>query len=328
MDLEGTVCLVTGARRGVGRGIALALSARGATVYITGRSLEARPDDPYPSLAKTAAEAAARGGKCLPVVCDHAEPAQIEALFDRIAAEQGGRLDLLVNNAHPGAEELRATLYQPYWTLPDGILDRIAQVTVLGAFRAATRAARLMVPRGRGLIVNVSAPVGLRSVYSCVNGIEKEAVDRMAEDCAQDLAPAGVACVSLWPDYVITESLVDFARPRAGEAATEPAALGRAILRRALETEAESPEFVGRCVVALLTDPRLMAKTGKILLTADLAREYGLRFDDGRWPIGSRQLNRVAFLLWPTWAGLLSFLPSFLKLPLRWLNFFGKRRYR
>jgi NAD(P)-dependent dehydrogenase (short-subunit alcohol dehydrogenase family) len=95
------VALVTGASRGGGKGIARVLGEEGATVYVTGRSVRGRPTtlDRPGTIDDTAEEVTARGGIGIPVRCDHIEDAQVRALFDRIRREQGGRLDLLVNNA-------------------------------------------------------------------------------------------------------------------------------------------------------------------------------------------------------------------------------------
>src|SRR5215471_9030455 len=97
--LAGQVALVTGASKNIGKGIALEVAASGATTYLTARSLS---DDPsrLGSLERTAAEIKARGGRAVPVACDHADDAQVEAVFDRVGTD-GGHLDLVVNVASP-----------------------------------------------------------------------------------------------------------------------------------------------------------------------------------------------------------------------------------
>jgi NAD(P)-dependent dehydrogenase (short-subunit alcohol dehydrogenase family) len=103
--LEGRVALVTGASRGGGKGIALVLGERGATVYVTGRSVRGEPTTlgRPGTIDETAEEVTARGGTGIALCCDHADDAQVKAVFDRIRREQG-RLDLLVNNAWSGYE--------------------------------------------------------------------------------------------------------------------------------------------------------------------------------------------------------------------------------
>ena len=110
MSLKNKVCLVTGASRGIGRGIALALGSEGATVYITGRTLE--PSSKVPgSLSVTAEEVSARGGLAIPVQCDHGVDEEVNRLFDRIKSDYG-QIDLLVNNAFKG--EINFSMFLKY----------------------------------------------------------------------------------------------------------------------------------------------------------------------------------------------------------------------
>eukprot|EP00062_Callorhinchus_milii_P027883 gi/632991729/ref/XP_007884759.1/ PREDICTED: dehydrogenase/reductase SDR family member 1-like [Callorhinchus milii] len=96
--LMGRVCVVTGASRGIGRGIALQLAAAGATVYITGRHTQ--------TLRATATEVETRGGSCIPVVCDSSKESDIKSLFERVNKEQNGRLDIVVNNAFSAVQTI------------------------------------------------------------------------------------------------------------------------------------------------------------------------------------------------------------------------------
>lgn len=109
--------MVTGASRGIGRGIALQLSEAGATVYITGRQEK--------SLKQTAAEVAERGGRCLPVVCDSSKEEDIKELFERVEREQNGRLDILVNNAYAGVQAILDNVSKKFWEVDPGIWDTI-----------------------------------------------------------------------------------------------------------------------------------------------------------------------------------------------------------
>ncbi|VDD84359.1 unnamed protein product, partial [Mesocestoides corti] len=98
-DLRGFVCLVTGASRGIGRGIAVGLGECGATVYITARTLRPKGESGNSaapgSLEETASEITARGGVVIPVAVDHSDDTQVADLFARIRREQKGRLDIL-----------------------------------------------------------------------------------------------------------------------------------------------------------------------------------------------------------------------------------------
>src|ERR1700722_6439963 len=118
--LSGKVAVVTGASRGIGKGIALALADEGATVYVTGRTVT---PGSYPlpgAVGETAAEVDRRGGKGIAVQVDHAQDSQVAALFDQVRREQS-RLDLLVNNAFSLPEDL--TDPQPFWEKPLSNLD-------------------------------------------------------------------------------------------------------------------------------------------------------------------------------------------------------------
>ena len=96
--LKNVVAVVTGASRGAGKGIAIALGREGATVYVTGRSLK-EGDAALPgTIAATADAVTQAGGTGIAVACDHSKDADVRALFERVAAEQG-RVDILVNNA-------------------------------------------------------------------------------------------------------------------------------------------------------------------------------------------------------------------------------------
>ena len=114
--LEGSVAVVTGASRGVGRGVALALGEAGACVYITGRTLSSA--DSRGSLEETAEVLRSLGGECFPVQCDHTQDQQTEEVFKRVR-EEHSRLDILVNSAWGGYERMieggEFTWPRPFW---------------------------------------------------------------------------------------------------------------------------------------------------------------------------------------------------------------------
>ncbi len=150
--LEGKVALVTGASRGIGKGIALVLGAAGANVYITGRT-QKEGDAWLPgTVGATAEEVTAAGGKGIAVACDHADDDQVRKLFDQIKVEQGA-LDLLVNNAtllNTGSTEQK-----PFWEKPLGVADLI-NVGLRSSYIASAMAVPLMLGRGGGLIAGIS----------------------------------------------------------------------------------------------------------------------------------------------------------------------------
>lgn len=278
--LTGHVALVTGASRGVGKGIAIGLGEAGATVYVTGRSVtegDGRgPRGPLPGTIHATADAVtAAGGQGIPVRCDHTADDDVARLFDRIERE-AKRLDILVNNAWAGYERMfedgEYTNEAPYWLQPVWRWDAMFSTGVRGALRASQLATRLMLKQKSGLIVNVSYWAGQTYLSNLPYGVAKAATDRMTADMAHELrvhAPAnegaGICVVSLYPGLVRTESVLE---------AAEFFDL----------SNSESPQFIGRVVGALAADPRRMDKTGRVHVAAALAREYGVVDIDGKSP--------------------------------------------
>ncbi|WP_048307068.1 SDR family NAD(P)-dependent oxidoreductase [Halomonas sp. PR-M31] len=262
--LKDKVCVVTGASRGVGRGIALALGREGATVYVTGRTLE-EGQAPLPGTVGATAEAVTQaGGQGIAVACDHADDAQVEALFQRIAAEQG-QLDILVNNALTVPD----ALVRPgsFWEKP---LDMTAllDVGLRSSYVSSYYAAPLMIKRG-GLIVFTSAPGARCYMHGPAYGAGKAGVDKMAFDMAHELRPYNVATISLWLGVVATE------RTQAVLGA-EPEKYGPVV--------PESVEFAGRVLTALYADSKRLERSGQVHYAAELAREYGVTDLDGSQP--------------------------------------------
>ncbi len=199
--LSGEVAVVTGASRGIGKGIALALAEQGATVYVSGRT-NTPGTHPLPgTIGETASECDRRGGRGIAVQVDHADDDQVAALFERVGDEQG-RLDILVNTAFSRPGDL--TDPDPFWAKPLSNWEMV-DVGVRSNFVAARHAAKLMVPRRSGLIVAVSGYTGVAYTYGVVFGTAKSAVDRMARDMAVELQPHDVASVSLWQGLTYTE---------------------------------------------------------------------------------------------------------------------------
>ncbi|WP_297492171.1 SDR family NAD(P)-dependent oxidoreductase [Acidocella sp.] len=264
--LSGRVVLVTGASRGIGKGIACALGEQGATVYVTGRTVNAGEHALPGTVGETAALVDARGGKGIAVAVDHGDDAQVAALFARIKAEQG-RLDLLVNNAIALPHEM--TQPGSFWEKPLSNWE-IFDIGVRAGFVAAWHAAKIMVPQKSGLIIGLSGYVGVNYTYSTIFGTAKTAVDRMARDMAIELKPHNVASVSLWQGFTFTERATENLKTIPGMAAQLHSNAG------------SSPEFPGRIMAALLADAKIMEKTGGTFINAELAQEYGITDIDGR----------------------------------------------
>lgn len=268
--LAGRVALVTGASRGVGKGIALGLGEAGATVYVTGRTVEeGRAAVNLPgTINQTADEVAQLGGKGIAVPCDHRDDQQVEAVFQKIRAQEK-RLDILVNNVWGGYEHFQdGTEFwkeKGFWTVPISRWDKSFQAGVRAHYVASVFAAPLMIAQGAGLIVNISFFAAQRDDRGVSYGVAKAADDRMAATMAHELREYNVAAVSLYPGLVRTESVM-----KAAEYFDM--------------SNSESPQFLGRVVAALATDPRLMEKSGKVLVAAALALEYGITDIDGKQP--------------------------------------------
>jgi len=257
-ELSERVTVVTGASRGVGRGIALVLGECGATVYVTGRS--ARVDD-------TAGQVTARGGRGIAARTDHTDDAQTEALFARVDREQDGRLDVVVANAWGGYEGGVEDFTAPFWDQPLERWDAMFTAGLRAAFTTSRAAARAMVRNEAGLVVVTGGTdLGTHYLGNVPYDVVKAAASRLVTALAHELRPHGVAAVGVYPGFTRTEAVVEaFAKQGA-----EP------------PPETHSPEFVGRAVAALAADPDRMRLSGTGVQAADLARRYGFSDTDGR----------------------------------------------
>ena len=276
--LAGRVAVVTGASRGIGKGIALELGAAGAAVYLTARTVE---PGPIPgTLGETVAEIEELGGSAIGVACDHHDDAEVHALFDRVRAERG-RLDVLVNNVY-SAIDLAPWLGMPFWEMPVEAWDQVIGIGARSHYVAAVLATPLLLESGHGLIANVSSSGAVEYAHNVVYGAGKAAVDKMTADMDHELRDLGVAVVSLWPGLVRTEIVTLGARQVEGRAVLDLPGEGAFDL-----ADAESPRFVGRGVVALAADPSASSFSGRAVTTLALAEHYGFTDVDGRVPRAS-----------------------------------------
>ncbi|WP_405533198.1 SDR family oxidoreductase [Streptomyces avidinii] len=276
-QLAGMVALVAGGTRGGGRGIAVELGAAGATVYVTGRSSAAgRSDLDRPeTIEETAEKVTAAGGLGVPVRTDHSDPEEVRALVERIAAEQDGRLDILVNSVWGG--DPLTDWEHPLWEqdLDQGL--RLLRQAVETHVITSRYALPLMVTRGSGLVVEVTDGNTARYRGSFFYDMAKSAVIRLAVAQAAELRPHGVAAVALTPGFLRSEAMLE--QFGVTEANWRDGAAGDPNF-----AHSETPAYLGRAVVALAADPDVIARTGRALATWDLHKEYGFTDADGSRP--------------------------------------------
>ncbi len=287
--LEGKVALVTGATRGIGKGIAIGLCEAGATVYITGRSLNnSSSDGVLGSLGDTQSAIEEVGGVCIPVQVDHSDDEKVRLLFDRIQDEQDGQLDLLVNNAYSGVQALRDAYGQPFWDCEPSLWDASNNVGLRSHYVASVFAARMMTKRNSGLICTISSWGSMSYIFNTAYGVGKAACDRLAADMAVELKPYNVASVSIWPGIVGTELFARFASEMNQTNATDQ--------KNSLISDRynwETPLLTGRVIAALAGEANIMRRTGRVQIVAELAEKYGIVDENGDRPASLRSLRFV-----------------------------------
>ncbi|YAF95094.1 MAG: SDR family NAD(P)-dependent oxidoreductase [Nodularia sp. CChRGM 3473] len=295
--LEGKVTLVTGATRGIGKGIAIGLGEAGAIVYITGRSLNDSDSSSEISgnLSDTQAAVAQVGGVCIPVQVDHSNDEQVRLLFERIQDEQNGQLDLLVNNVFSGVQALRDAQGKSFWECEPRLWDATNNVGLRSHYVASIYAARMMTKRQQGLICTISSWGGISQIFGAAYGTGKAACDRLAADMAVELKPYNIASVSMWPGIVGTEHISCLASEMAAQNNTTDPKNSSIAERYNWET----PLLTGRVIAALAGEPNVMRRTGKVQIVAELAQQYKLVDQEGNRPVSLRSLRFVIPLALP-----------------------------
>jgi len=248
-DSNSAVALVTGASRGIGRGVALALSDAGMTVYATGRT----------AIDDTAGLAADRGGRVVPLLCDHRDDLAVERVFRTIEAD-AGRLDVLVNNATILPDLGLLFSDRPFWELQPDAWDDLMTVGLRSHFIASQYAARIMIRQGKGLIVNISSAGAKTKIGIVPYGVGKAALDHLTCEMAAELRAHGVGVVSLWPPPSKTEGMLADADEDTNTAAWS------------------STEFTGR-VIAVLAEEDPLRRSGDVLSARALGADLGIEDD-------------------------------------------------
>ncbi|MDJ0660186.1 MAG: SDR family NAD(P)-dependent oxidoreductase [Crocosphaera sp.] len=288
-DLKGKVALVTGATRGIGKGIAIGLGEAGATVYITGRTLTTDENDNVSgTLLETQKAVNDVGGNCIPVQVDHSDDEQVELLFERINNEQNGQLDILVNNVFSGVKAISNAYGEPFWKHDPSLWDAINNVGLRSHYIASIFAARLMSQRQQGLICTISSWGGLSYIFGAAYGAGKAACDRLTADMAVELKANNITSISLWPGIVGTEQMFAFSQQMNSQDKSQP------------ETATfedyynwETPLFTGRVIAALAADTNIMKRTGKVQIIAELAKRYNIVDEKDNRPVSLRSLRFI-----------------------------------
>ncbi|NJL81841.1 MAG: SDR family NAD(P)-dependent oxidoreductase [Chloroflexaceae bacterium] len=309
--LNGKVALVTGATRGVGLGIAVGLGEAGATVYVTGRTLTSAPHSEglSGSLQDTALAVEGAGGTCIPLQVDHSDDEQIRCLFEQIAAEQQGQLDLLVNNVFSGVSAISQASGRPFWECDPQLWDAVNRAGLRSHYLASVFAARLMVSRKKGLICTISSWGGLAYIFGVAYGTGKSACDRLAADMAVELKPHNVASLSIWPGIVGTEQITRLV------AETKDNLSEKAGLQAFGDGyNWETPLLTGRAIAALAADAKIMDYTGRVAVVAELAERYNLVDKAGNRPASLRSLRFLLPSVWTALKNVPGLLPD-LKIP-------------
>ena len=275
--LKGKVALVAGATRGAGRGTACMLGEAGAIVYCTGRSVRGKPamDKRRETIEETAEMVTARGGAGIWAQVDHTDQEQVKAIIGRIKSEQG-RLDILVNDLTGDANMEQSKSFMEH------SLDKGFKVLENGSFShiiTSYVAIPLLIESGGGLIIEMTD--GTKDdirFWNFYYDLEKALNIRVARSLAQQLSKHKIAVIALTPGFMRSEEVLDVLGVREDN-------WRDGIKKDKHFAYSETPFYVGKAVVALACDKKIMQKSGQALMSGKLAREYGFVDVDGAQPI-------------------------------------------
>ena len=259
-DLKGQVAVVTGASRGIGKGIALALAEKGCTVYVTGRTT----GDGDRTIDTTARQVNEAGGVGHAIQCDHGSDDDIARLFEQIGKE-AGHIDILVNNVYkiPSPPAWGGG----YWDHPIQVWDDQVGIGLRAHYVASWHAAQWMFKSDNARMLNVSSPGGQSYHYSSSYGAGKAGLDRLTADMALELEPKGIPAVVLYPGAVSTEFIQDAAAEQGMDL-----------------SQSQTPLLVGRAATSLLMSDDLQSRSGSIQWVENLIEEFDLVDENGSRP--------------------------------------------
>jgi len=274
--LTGRIALVAGATRGAGRGIARALGQAGAMVYCTGRSVKGRPS-PYnrpETIADTAAMITRDGGTATAVRVDHTQEREVKALFRRILRAHG-RIDIVVDSV--AGEDPLMGVYGSLWEADLTHGETVLRQGLFSRIVTAKQAALAMMPARRGLLIEVTESDMLGGGGNPMAQAAKMAQKTLPLFWAAELAASRIAVMAITPGFLRSERMLEHfgvTEDNWRDAGTQDANF----------LESESPLFVGRAVAALAADPQVHRRTGTLVSSWELGREYGFTDYDGRRP--------------------------------------------
>ncbi len=257
LNLSDRVAVVTGASKGIGRGVAVGLGESGATVVITGRT-KATGDYFESGIDVTAELVTLAGGRGFPIHCDHRIDSEVNSLFDFTNSDLGG-VDILVNNVQDTPDFKDLWVDTPFWDVAPEVWDQLFEVGLRSHFVASKYAVPQMIKKGRGLIVNISSVGATQRIGAVLPyGVAKTALDRMTSDMAAEAARYNIAVISLWPPPTSTPAMI-----RALTSSDDPSYMSL-------------PIVTGRVIAELAVDPEVSRWSGKALRVRDLAKNYGV----------------------------------------------------
>lgn len=266
------------------------------------------------TIDETAGLIEAAGGRAIAVRVDHTREGEVEALFARVEREQS-RLDIVVDSV-AGEDPLMDDWSAP-WAVDLTRAEPLLRQAVVSRLITAKHACRMMMAHRRGLLVEVTENDVFSGSGNIVTQLAKLSHRGLALILAPQLKAHGVAAVAITPGFLRSEQMLEhFGVTEANwrdAGAQDPNFL-----------ESESPMFVGRAIVALATDPQLMARSGHLFSSWELGREFGFTDVDGHRPDWG--MKDIDFSVLP--ADLRTLILDGMELQAQWLHVLAKRSDR
>ncbi|MCA1023812.1 SDR family oxidoreductase [Halobacillus litoralis] len=285
MDITNKVAVVAGATRGAGRAMAVKLGETGAVVYVTGRTTreEQSPMERKETIEESAELVTKAGGTGIPVKVDHTKEEEVQRLFHKIEEEQGGKLDILVNDIWGGdpLTEWGRDIAEHSLTKGLQLLNQAVQAHIITAHYAVP----LMKKNRSGLIVEITDGTDDKYRGSFYYSLAKISNIHMASAMAEDLKAFGITAVSLTPGFLRSEAMLEHFGVTE-ENWKEGAEVDPHFIA------SESPAYIGEALKHLVLDPDAARFNGQALSTWGLSDIYGFKDADGTQPHWGRYFEK------------------------------------